>query len=125
MNNSIALYDAAFSSPVPLERVLGHELAHVFWNGMSVTDRKRYEIAANWIRDINGDPTFGRDPKTATEIDGTLMPTEDFANNVEYLLFDPLKLKKLTPSLFGWFRTTLGAKFELGGECAQSNLKSE
>lgn len=122
--NHIGVYDPLFSSSVPIARVLAHELAHVFWNDMARVDQRKFEIAANWIEDVNHRLVFGRDPKTATEPDGVFMPTEDFANSLEYFLFDPKTLKKLTPSLFEWFRNLLGAKFELGGECAKTATKA-
>ncbi len=86
---------------------------------MSRQEQVGYEIAANWMRDpTTNRPGRGRGLGTFTEQDGINLPTEDFANNVEYLLFDPAKLKALTPSLFGWFRSYLGDTFKVGGECA-------
>lgn len=122
--DSILLYDRAFRSPPPLARVLAHELAHVYWNDMTVDEKRAYRIAANWIRlEPSGKLVPGRAAATFAESDGTISMTEDFANNVEYLLFDPQKLKALTPSLFAWLRTTLGDKFVVGGECVHSERK--
>lgn len=116
--HDISLYDAAFRSGTPLARILAHEAAHVYWNDMKTSEVEAYRIAANWIRLVPSQKLVpGRAAKTFTEPDGMLLMTEDFANNVEYLLFDPDKLKKLTPSLFQWFRATLGDSFVLGGEC--------
>ena len=84
---------------------------------MSQTNQKGYEVAANWLAGPGDSTRPGRDAKTFTEPDGMNSPEEDFANNVEYLLFDPQKLKTLTPSLLGWLRSFLGDKFVLGGRC--------
>lgn len=122
--NSVALYDVAFKSSTPIARILAHELAHVYWNSLTKKEESDYMIAANWMKPRqNEKPVLGREMTTLTESDSLVSPTEDFANNVEYLLFDPATLKKLTPSLFGWFRTYLGAKFELGGECVAQPAK--
>lgn len=120
LDHDISLYDLAFRPPPPLDRILAHELAHLYWNGMSSEDQQSYRTAANWIsRDGSGNFLPGRTAKDYVEPDGMNSPSEDFANNLEYMLFDHNKLKRLTPSLFNWLHSFLGDNFKLGGTCAQ------
>ena len=56
------------------------------------------------------DPT----PDGFVEKDGTESPEEDFANNVEYFLFDRKTLIKKTPTAEDWIHRKFGDKFKLG-----------
>ena len=56
----------------------------------------------------------GRETAYVAE-DGKNSPTEDFANNVEFYLFDPAKLKKETPKVDKWIRERFGDKFKIKG----------
>ena len=118
---SVAIFDSAFKSKVPLARILAHELAHVYWNGLGRDEQKPYRIAANWYDDISGKLVLGRSGDTLVEPDGGFEISEDFANNVEYLLFAPAKLKSLLPSLFAWFQSSFGANFVVGDKCAEKS----
>jgi hypothetical protein len=44
---SIALYDESFNGNPPLDRVLAHELAHLYYRAMSGDDKEAYRVAAN------------------------------------------------------------------------------
>jgi hypothetical protein len=51
------------------------------------------------------------------EVDGKTSPEEDFANNVEFFLFEPDTLKTKSPNLFAWLQKTLGLKLRLEKGC--------
>lgn len=46
--------------------------------------------------------------------DGRQGPREDFANNLEYYLFEPNVLKQKTPRAFDWIKKHFGDKFKIG-----------
>ena len=43
--------------------------------------------------------------------DGRDSPDEDFANNVEFFLFRPEKLKKTSPGVYDWLKKNYGDVF--------------
>lgn len=51
------------------------------------------------------------------EHDGKTSAEEDFANNVEYFLFDQAALKNKSPNIFSWIQKNLGQKLRLGKGC--------
>lgn len=46
--------------------------------------------------------------------DGHQGPREDFANNLEYYLFEPKVLEEKTLKAFDWMKKHFGDKFKLG-----------
>jgi hypothetical protein len=48
------------------------------------------------------------DPDSANSVE------EDFSNNVEFYLFNPSKLKDVSPGAYNWIQSHFGAKFKLG-----------
>ena len=110
------LYDAAFSGRQNLSRVLSHEFAHEIFRQLPDSARQEYAIAAGW--------KLIPQPETRkyryllkrfeyVEEDSPSSVTEDFANNVEYYLFNPSKLSKVAPQASGWLLKTYGDKLKL------------
>ena len=96
-------------------------MVHIYFDQLDFDDIRRYATAANWVPNgfANGKIKWLplRNERAFVEPDGFNSLAEDFANNVEYLAFDPAKLKKLTPSLYSWLVAFLGDKLRPGGAC--------
>ncbi len=108
----IVLYNEAFtSSKTPLNRVLVHELAHENYRALSDADRNAYHMSTNWY-EIKDKGWIQRKEGYVRE-SGKVFPTEDFANNVEYFLFEPEKLKVTTPHAYTWIKNYFGVNFEV------------
>lgn len=109
----IILYDQAFSNKHLLGRIIAHETAHQIFFDLKEEDRNDYRWAANWLaKDKKRTDFFGRATGYVQD-DGRASPEEDFANNVEYLLFDEPALIKTTPQAHRWLRSYFGASFKL------------
>ena len=116
--NNIALYDPAFQTRQNLTRILAHEFAHKLYRHFYDIDRgQEYARIADWKSYTN--------PKTAEKViytfrdqfveeDGSFGPDEDFSNNIEYFLFEPKKLKKVSPKIYDWIEKKYGPKFKIG-----------
>ena len=75
-----------------------------------------YQLSTNWLnpRKKGQAPIWiARDKGSFVEEDGFTSPTEDFANNLEYFLFDRNILTKTTPSADAWIVKHFGAGFKL------------
>lgn len=107
----IAIYDTAFEKQ-RLARVLAHELAHEYYD-RTVGIQDTYESLAGvaTFPDPLGRPVYKLRPGGFVEKDGETSFNEDFANNVEYLLFEPNVLQSVTPSVYTWMRNFFGSKF--------------
>jgi len=116
-DDSIVLYDSAFNSKGGVDRILAHELAHRYYKAQPDEFLSRYQVSSLW---------YTSNPKTKNEKvlslrddfvapDGTESPEEDFANNVEYFLYDRKKLKTVSPSIESWLEINLGDKLRLKG----------
>ncbi|MBK7892967.1 MAG: hypothetical protein IPJ84_19575 [Bdellovibrionales bacterium] len=119
LGSSTVLYDAAFRADVSLDQILAHELAHHFFATWSDLDREAYELAGNWIRPPGiGRPIPGRKASEFVQEDGVISPEEDFANNIEALLYDDTRLKKVSPGVHRWLHNYFGDSLKVGGLCA-------
>jgi hypothetical protein len=118
INKSIVLYNTIFSESYSLARVLAHELSHEVFRRLTKSERREYFTATNWIPlDHDDNPSvWARREEGFVEEDGKSSPEEDFANNMEYFLFDREKLKKATPNSYSWFQKRFGEKLKLKGE---------
>jgi hypothetical protein len=65
--------------------------------------------------DESDDSHWRNDRSKFVELDGRDSPSEDFANNVQYFLFHPLKLRLFTPSAYEWISYHFGDKFIIRG----------
>jgi hypothetical protein len=116
---SIVLYDDAFAkSAPPLARILAHELAHFFYEKMSGGDQDLYELVAQWKR-LNkfSAPRPGRTSSEYVESDGENSPEEDFANNIEYEMFERAALMKKSKAIDVWIGSHFGDSLKLGVSC--------
>ncbi len=95
----IVLYDTAFrgeNKKRTLARFLAHEFAHQKYLDLSDDDRESYHMVTNWM--VGKSKSTGRNIYVSrkegyvTE-DGRLSPEEDFANNIEFFLFESALLK--------------------------------
>ncbi|MBK9294975.1 MAG: hypothetical protein IPM57_11150 [Oligoflexia bacterium] len=104
--NIIVLYDEAFKSK-NFSRVLSHELAHQLYNSLDSVDRDAYNLVAGARKFSSGNKYYleHRSSGYVAE-DGKMSINEDFANNIEYYIFEPKKLKKVTPGVYEYFQKT-------------------
>jgi hypothetical protein len=116
----IVLYDAAFSaiSPTrPLPRVLAHELAHEMYRRFSNKQIGSYLEGTSWFSldftENEGDGQWKTNRTKFVEMDGSESPDEDFANNIEYFIFNPTKLRLFSPNIHTWIDHHYGDKLRL------------
>lgn len=115
----LGIYDSAFAKNSNLSRILAHELAHELYRQIPDANTETYLKASGWLIVI--DPLTRR--KTAypnrdqyVEEDGPESDTEDFSNNIEYFLFNPDRLQKVTPGAYNWISKKYGDKSKLAKE---------
>lgn len=110
----IILYDEAFKES--LVRYLAHELAHQLYDNFSKSEQREYQIPMNWFPGF-GNKWIHREEKYFVTDDSVLGPQEDFANNLEFFLFDFKKLKGVTEGAVRWIKDKYGDSFKLGEAC--------
>ena len=105
-NKRIVLYDNIFNDNV--ERILAHELAHILYYNLSKKARISYEKVAGWKVGVysNGHR------KVFVASDGQYSPSEDFANNVEYYLYEEIVLKNKNPKIYKWIKQFMGGEIK-------------
>ena len=108
----IVLFPKAFSSAQPLERILLHEVVHQLTNSEWSGSLKSFEKAIGWDR-----PDGASRPGQFIEQDGSDSPEEDFANSVEYFVFEAGKLESTSPAIYNWIKKNLGSKLKLQKGC--------
>lgn len=109
----IVLYDRAFDGNANLARILAHEFAHEVFRQIPNNLRRKYADEAGWIREGDGQSYLpGR--LDYVEEDGPSSVTEDFANNIEYFIFDRKKLQKTAPKVDTWIQKMFGDKLKVG-----------
>lgn len=78
------------------------------------------DLKITLIRQVDFDEASGKETVRISrgtnfvKPDGKISPAEDFANNVEYFLYDPKKLKDVTPHAYTWIKNHFGDSFKLG-----------
>lgn len=112
----IVLYDPAFDLHQNLSQVLAHELAHRAYSELSPNEADDYRAATLWFDKgkNSGQPNWVCLRKSFEAPDGGDSPAEDFSNGVEYYLFNPNRLKAVTPQAYDWIKGHFGANFKLG-----------
>ncbi len=110
----IILYDSAFGPSQNLSRVLAHELAHQNYEDLNERSRQDYRRATGWHMELepNGKIFWVGRKDDYVEDDGKNSYEEDYANNLEHFLYNPDKLKKVTPSAYDWFKKRFGDKLK-------------
>lgn len=109
----IILYPRAFSEFSNLERVIAHEAVHVLILKEWADSFKKYKETSGW----SGVDGNGYRKGKFVEYDGKSSPEEDFANNVEYFLFDQVALKDKSPDILSWLQTNLGQMLHMEKGC--------
>jgi hypothetical protein len=102
-----------------LLRILAHELAHELYENLTKEELSSYKATMNWIEIKNTkgtDVTIDRGSGFVAE-DGRIGPEEDFANNVEFYLFENSRLKSVTPNAYEWLKNRFGDNFKIGSAC--------
>jgi hypothetical protein len=86
---------------------------------MSKADKDAYDAAASWLHSPNekDPPQPGRKAGEYAHEDGMASPEEDFANNVEEMVVDEPRLKKISPGVYHWFQMYFGDSLKKGGPC--------
>ena len=98
------MYDSI--SSYNLQRVITHELAHILYIHLSDEESESYKTVAKWepYTTKDGKTLMVNTRKVFTAIDGIFSPDEDFANNIEYYLFDEKTLKKKNKEIHQWIK---------------------
>ncbi|WP_415062844.1 hypothetical protein [Bdellovibrio sp.] len=109
----IVIYDSAFEKRYNLQRVIAHELAHQMYLDLSEIDITDYQYSTNWIPLRDKQKRYISRKDGFVQDDGRESPEEDYANNIEFYLNEPEKLKKVTPNAYNWIRRRFGDKFKL------------
>ncbi len=105
----IVLYDNI--SKYNMKRVIAHELAHMLYVNLSDKEKGSYHEIAQWkLDEEKGKVVIDNKRKVFTEADGITSPTEDFANNIEYYLFDEKTLQKKNKRIHGWIKKFMEKK---------------
>lgn len=114
-NGIIVLYDSAFDSSRNLGEIIAHELSHQNYLDLTETERQDYGRAMGWHFELHPNRKFYLEGRKSgyVEDDGILSPEEDYANNLEYFLYNADKLKKVTPEAYSWIRKKFGEGFQL------------
>lgn len=112
----IVLYDSVFDRDHRLARILAHELAHQSYAHLNAADRNSYRGYVGWTNvEVKEDSIVWKERAGGyVEEDGRVGPDEDYANNLEYFLFQPDVLKVKTPKAFDWMTKHYGDKFKIG-----------
>ncbi len=111
----IALYDTAFGQlpGIYVGQVIAHELAHQLYFEMGNIEKRKYALAAGWDRNTHNwkhGTKFMRE--TASE-----SLNENFAVNVENLLFETGIERRTIPKTYDWLAGKFGRNFKLDGSC--------
>lgn len=119
---TIVLYDSAFLGTTKdrsLARFLAHEFAHQIYLNLTDQERNHYNLTTNWVSAKNFKTgqmqSFSRTDGFVRN-DGRESPEEDFANNLEFYLFEPMVLKSKTPHAFRWIQEHFGDNFRNKGK---------
>lgn len=114
----LVIYDSAFDSSRNLAEILAHELSHQNFLSLSDKEQQDYRRATGWHMKLepNGIIDWEGRKDGYIEEDGKISYQEDYANNLEHYLYDPDKLKEITPSAYNWIRKHFGGDFRLKGQ---------
>lgn len=110
----IVLYDESFKKSLNLARVIGHELAHQIYEELTGDQKKDYGFIMNWFSIGNG--RYVSRIEGFVQDDGRESPEEDFANNIEFYLFEPDILRKVTPHAYRWIEEHYGDRLKIRKE---------
>lgn len=103
LENSIIIYDNFFQSKEK-KTVIEHELSHLAYENLSISDTIEYSNLSGWTLKTEGDKIFEVPPKNVIKEDSKISKEEDFANRLEIYLSDPEKLKSYSHENYEFFR---------------------
>jgi len=114
-NSVIVLYDSAFGNSRNLAEIITHELSHQNYLDLKEKERQDYRRATGWQLEMGLDRKFywGGRKQGYIEDDGAISPEEDYANNLGHFLYNPDRLKKVTPEAYLWIKNRFGESFKL------------
>ena len=99
----ITIYDSIYKNN--FERVIAHELAHILYRYLSDKEKQVYSNVAEWKEvGMEGKKVLVNTRKTIVQLDSGVSPDEDFANNLEYYLFDKKILERKNPKIYQWIK---------------------
>jgi hypothetical protein len=111
----IILFPSAFAKSEEVSRIMAHEITHFLIANEWASHFKRYKQASGW-------ETEGRVVEERkggfVATDGRSSPEEDFANNIEFYLFERSKLKVQSPEIFKWIDNTLANLLKMEKGCS-------
>lgn len=111
----LVIYDSAFDETRNLAQILAHEIAHRIFESLSDEDIESYRFPAGWINvSTLENPILVLTRKSAVKENSYNNIEEDFANNIEFYLFNRAKLQEISPGAYNWIKNHFGAKFKSG-----------
>lgn len=110
----VILFPRAFSNLEMLPRIITHELSHFLIENEWKQAFKEYKKISGWTAFKEGN---GHRAGDFVDADGKFSPEEDFANNLEFYLFEPKTLGEKSPEIFKWIKRKLGAQLKLEKGC--------
>lgn len=113
----VVLYNEAFEAQYSLDRLLVHEFAHELFEDLSLEKKLNYAAAAGWTLVANKRGQLLLKPRNCCFVqeDGKSRLDEDFANNIDYFLYEPRTLKEKAPEAYAWIASHFGAILGQGG----------
>lgn len=114
--DNMILYDQAFNKNEQLAIIIVHELAHELYRNLSKTEKEKFQNEMGWTWKSKGAEDAGvwiAGRSKYVQKDSDTSPDEDFANGVEYYIFDRTRLKFKDPAMHKWLKSKYGAKLEL------------
>lgn len=110
----VILFPRAFSNLNMLPRIIAHELSHFLIENEWKRAFEEYRKISGWnsVKEENGHRSGD-----FVDPDGKFSPEEDFANNLEFYLFEPKTLEEKSPDIFKWIKKKLGAQLKLEKGC--------
>lgn len=111
--NLLILFPVAFEKKSPLERILVHEVAHFLVRSEWKDVFEKYRRENGWANKKEGESR----PGDFVASDGRDSADEDFANNIEYYIFEPQTLRSRSPNIYSWLAKHLGKDLVLKKGC--------
>lgn len=114
-NGQTVIYDSAFDDRYQLGQVLAHEIAHQYFRDLPPKVKFDYGTSARWeVFDTVSGPFWVPRLSGYVKPNGANSLEEDYANNIEYFLYNPEQLKAIMPSAYDWISHHFGDNFKLG-----------
>jgi hypothetical protein len=110
----LIIFPKGFLNSDQLPRVIVHELSHFMIGREWKSHFSKYKKVSGWNSLPEGRPY--RDGNFV-DPDGKFSADEDFANNIEFYLFEPKALKDKSPKIFEWIKTQLGKSLLMEKGC--------